>query len=441
MEVFQANHAHESVLLVDKIIFIVKIYFNDKYYLGGAEMFDNKNSRNLFLGRLVSTSGDSLYEIAVIWYVFELTQNAFYTGLAAAIVMIPKCLNFLLGPLIEGMNKAKVLVYAQFFQFFLMLLIPIGIWLGYESVFLVLGVLFCISFLENFQGTAEIAVVPKIISKENRGKFNSWISSSQQIIDIAMKAVFAGFILTIGVQNIYLFNAFSFLVAAVFFSLLKIKSTTGQDQQLTRDWTEYKTSLKSGFAYFFKSKIIFICLPFLIANFSFGMTEAILPVYAHERGGAEQYGVFILAITLGNLTGSLLVVKVMKYPLGLLMIVLPLLSFLLWSSSIIMSHTGISTILLGMAFVPFGMMSILLITFLQTSIEEHLLARVSSIIDSVLVSAMPLGALLGGILSPVVGVGNMMLVSSTGLLAIVFYFLLNKNIRSLPKIEDIQLQE
>lgn len=404
-------------------------------------MFNNKNSRHLFWGRLVSTAGDSLYEIAVIWYVFELTQHAFYTGVAAAVVMIPKCLNFLLGPLIESMNKAKVLVYSQFFQFFFMLLIPVGIWLGYESVFLVLGVLFCISFLENFQGTAEIAVVPKIISKDHRGKFNSLISSAQQMVDIAMKAVFAGFILTIGVQTIYVFNAFSFLVAAIFFSFLKIKSTTEEKQQPTGDWKEYKTSLKIGFTYFFKSKIIFICLPFLIANFSFGMTEAILPAYADERGGAEQYGMLILAITIGNLTGSLLVVKVMNYPLGLLMIVLPLLSFLCWSSSIILTDTIISTIFFGIAFIPFGMMSILLITFLQTSIEEHLLARVSSIIDSILVSAMPLGALLGGSLAHVIGVGNMMLFSSTGLLAIVFYFLFNKNIRSLPKIEDIQLQE
>ncbi|MDE4083571.1 MFS transporter [Planococcus maritimus] len=404
-------------------------------------MLGNKNIRNLFLGRLISASGDSLYEIAVIWYVFDLTKNAFYTGVAAAIVMLPKCFNFLLGPLIEEMNKRKVLIYAQFFQFLLMLSIPFGIWVGYESVFLVLAVMFFISFLENFQGTAEIAVVPKIVEKEERGKFNSLISSSQQLVDLSMKAVFAGFILTIGVQNIYLFNALTFLVAALFFSMLKVKQTNVVMKRKTSDWTEYKKSLKVGFIYFFTSKIVFICLPFLIANFSFGMAEAILPVYANERGGAEQYGIYILAISLGNLAGSLMVVKVMKFPLGFLMIMLPLLSFLLWASSIFTSSNWTSTVFLGLAFVPFGMMRILLITFLQTSIDENLLARVSSIIDSVIVSAMPLGALLGGMLSPVIGVNYMMLISSLGLIAIVFYFLLNKNIRTLPKIEDIKLQE
>lgn len=409
--------------------------------MGGGNLLANKNIRHLFLGRLVSTSGDSLYEIAVIWYVFELSQNAFYTGVAVAIVMIPKCFNFLLGPLIEEMNKEKIMVYAQFFQFLLMLSIPAGIWLGYESVFWVLAIMFCVSFFENFQGTAEIAVVPKIVVKEQRGKFNSLISSSQQVVDIAMKAVFAGFILTIGIQNIYVFNALTFLVAAIFFSMVKVNRSAAGGKQTTGNWVEYKHSLKTGFGYFFKSKIVFICLPFLIANFSFGMTEAILPVYANERGGAAQYGIFILAITLGNLAGSLLVVKVMRFPLGFLMIVLPLLSFILWSSSIFVSSNGASTILLGLAFLPFGMMSILLITFLQTSIDENMLARVSSIIDSILVSAMPLGALLGGIMSPVIGVSNVMLISSTGLMAIVLYFLMNKKIRTLPKIEDIELQE
>lgn len=404
-------------------------------------MRKNKNIRNLFLGRLVSTSGDSLYEIAVIWYVFDLSQNALYTGLAAAIVMIPKCFNFLLGPLIEEMNKTKILLYAQFFQFLLMLAIPLGSWFGYESIFLVLSIMFLISFLENFQGTAEIAVVPKIVVKENRGKFNSWISSSQQIVDIVMKAVFAGFILTIGIQNIYLFNALTFLAAAFFFSLLKVKPASVEVKRQATDWSDYKQNLKSGFVYFFTSKIVLICLPFLIANFSFGMAEAILPVYASERGGAEQYGVFILAMTLGNLGGSMLVVKVMKFPLGRLMIVLPLLSFVLWFSSVFVNNNWISTVFLGLAFIPFGMMSILLITFLQTSIEEALLARVSSIIDSVLVSAMPLGAVLGGALSPLVGVNNMMWFSSLGLVGIVLYFFMNKKIRSLPKIEDILLHE
>ena len=71
---------------------------------------------------------------------FELTRNSFYTGLVAAIVMIPKTLNFLVGPAIKELNKKKVLVFAQSFQFILMLAIPAGMLLGYKSVLPVLAI-------------------------------------------------------------------------------------------------------------------------------------------------------------------------------------------------------------------------------------------------------------------------------------------------------------
>ncbi len=402
-------------------------------------MLVNSNIRNLFLGRLISTSGDSLYQIAVIWYIFDLTKNAFYTGLAVAIVMIPMSFNFLLGPIVEELNKSSVLLYSQLLQSLLMLFVPISILVGYESVVLVLIIMFVISFLENFQGTAEISIVPTIVTSENRGKFNSLINSSQQMIDITMKSIFAGFILTIGIQNIYFYNALTFILAALFFSMLKVNQPIVKEEQTVFDWSVYKKSLREGFVYFFTSKLFILCLPFLIANFSFGMTEAILPLYANIRGGGEQYGVLIIAITLGNLTGTMLAIKVMKYPLGRLMIILPFMSFIMWCSSIFISTSLISTALLSVAFIPFGMMSILLITFLQTAIDEHLLARVSSIIDSVLVSAMPLGALIGGILPQFIGVNNTMILSCLGLLVIAIYFLMNNKVRSLPKIEKIKL--
>ena len=404
-------------------------------------MFKSKNIRSLFVGRLISTSGDSLYQVAVIWYVFELTHDAFYTGLATATVMFPKSLNFLFGPLIEKLHKGRVLLYAQFLQFLLMLAIPLGIYFGYESIYLILFVMFLISMLENFQGTAEIAIVPKIISKDKRGYFNSYISSGQQMIDIMMKAVFASSILWIGIETIYLFNAFTYLMAAVFFSSLQgIQATATRDENSER-WPAYKETLKEGLVYFFTTKVFILCLPFLIANFAFGMTEALLPVYANERGGSGLYGVLIIAMTVGNLTGSLLVMKVMKYPLGMLMIVLPFLSFCFWVTSIAVPSNIFSTLFLSMAFIPFGMMSILLITFLQTAVDENLLARVSSIIDSVLVSAMPLGAIIGGTLTPVFGVKTMMFISSTGLLIIALYFIINKKVRDLPELKSISMQE
>ncbi|PKE05790.1 hypothetical protein CW676_11450 [Macrococcoides caseolyticum] len=105
-------------------------------------MLKNKNIRNLYLGRLISSSGDNFYQVAIIWYLYNLTENTFYTGIGAALVMVPKILNFIFGPIIEQLNKSKVLKYSQFIQFLLMSIIPIMIFFDKENIFIILLIMF-----------------------------------------------------------------------------------------------------------------------------------------------------------------------------------------------------------------------------------------------------------------------------------------------------------
>ncbi|GEM01828.1 Major Facilitator Superfamily protein [Halolactibacillus halophilus] len=395
-------------------------------------MLNDKMTKRLLFGRLVSSSGDSLYEIAIIWYMFDLTGSAFYTGLASALVMIPKSLNFLVGPIIEMLNKRKVLIFSQLMQFVLMLIVPIAMIFKVESISLILIVMFFVSLLENFQGTAEISIAPLIVDKNQLGQFNSIASSSQQIINVVMKTIFAGSILLIGIQEIYLFNALTFLIAAILFR--KLTFTHVHKTQPKEVFISYKQQLIDGLKFFFRSKIFLISLPFLVANFSFGIAEAILPLYAFEKGGSGYYGFLIVALTVGNLLGLTFAAKIMVYPLGKLLVILPLISFTMWGASIWMTNIIIAAIIFGVGFIPFGMMNILLITYIQTSIEEELLARVSSVLDSILVFAMPLGSLLGGLVPSLLGVYFTMFISCLGLLTIALYFLFEKQVRSLPSL-------
>lgn len=396
-----------------------------------------RNSTLLFGGRLLSTTGDSLYQVAVIWYIYTLTEDTFYTGVATAVVMIPKILNVLFGPLIERMHKSRVLVHSQFIQFLLMLMIPLALYSGYESVYLVITIMFLVSFLENIEGTAEIALMPAVVARKHRGMFNSRIGVGLQIIDLSMKGLFATAILLFGIEQIYLFNALTYLLAAFLFSLIRVPFTAVPDTHSQA--TSYLKELKEGLHYFFTTKIVVVCAPFLLANFCFGITQAVLPAYAASKGGGAHYAIMLMAITLGNLIGTMFVLRIMHYPLGRLLIVLPFLSSCLWMSSVFLPSPLASVVVLGFAFIPFGMMSILLITFLQVSIAEQLLARVSSTLDSFLVAALPLGALLGGLLPHVIGVEWTMFSSALGLIIISIYFATNKENRDLPTIEEISV--
>lgn len=371
-------------------------------------------------GRITSTLGDSIYQIAVIWHIYYLTNSTFYTGLATAFTMIPKTLNFLFGPWVEYHDKTKILTYSQFVQFLLMGFISFALYFQYENVWLILFVIGLVSFIGNIQGTSEISIVPMIMGKEEIPKFNSFVSSTQMIITMSMRGVFGFVILFMSVDSIYIFNAIMFLVAAIFFS--RIQNELKVNNSMIKEQRNYKADLMDGFRHMLNPHIIFICLPFLVLNFMSGITASVLPAFAEFKIDLNAYGLFLLAMSFGALLGSISSYKLSKFPLKHVMSILPFFSFILWILAILINNSWVSIILFGLAFIPFGVMNVYFITYIQISISSEMLGRVSSIIDSFLVSTIPLGALIAGFLSKSLPITTLMLFSGSGLLFISLYF-------------------
>ncbi len=80
----------------------------------------------LLLGRVVTNIGDSLYYVASMWLVFELSHNPFYTGLAGFLILVPKVLQFLIGPLVDRWRVKPILISTQVLQAVLLVTIPIA---------------------------------------------------------------------------------------------------------------------------------------------------------------------------------------------------------------------------------------------------------------------------------------------------------------------------
>ena len=65
---------------------------------GMQSLLANRAFRRLFAGRLVTNAGDSLYAVAAMWLVYDLTGSTAYTGLAGALTMGPQLLQGVPGP-------------------------------------------------------------------------------------------------------------------------------------------------------------------------------------------------------------------------------------------------------------------------------------------------------------------------------------------------------
>lgn len=57
------------------------------------EILKNRNFLLLFVGRILTNIGDSLYAVAAMWLVYDLGGSTLYTGLAGFLSILPESFN------------------------------------------------------------------------------------------------------------------------------------------------------------------------------------------------------------------------------------------------------------------------------------------------------------------------------------------------------------
>lgn len=107
---------------------------------GAASLWRNRNFRRFFAGQFVTNAGDSLYTVAVLWLVFELSGSTFLTGIANALLLLPWLLQIFAGPIVDQLPLTPVLVGSQLLQGVVVLALPLAAVTGRLSVGVLLAV-------------------------------------------------------------------------------------------------------------------------------------------------------------------------------------------------------------------------------------------------------------------------------------------------------------
>jgi len=76
----------------------------------------NKNILMLLFVRIVANFSDSLYYMATIWFIKEITGSNTWIGIASFITMLPVALQILYGPIIDRYSKKKLLIISMGLQ-------------------------------------------------------------------------------------------------------------------------------------------------------------------------------------------------------------------------------------------------------------------------------------------------------------------------------------
>lgn len=405
-------------------------------------LFQNRNFLALFLGRMITNMGDSIYYVASMWLVYQMSGSAFYTGVAGFLILLPKTLQFLTGPLVDQWDTKKTLITTQVLQCVLILIIPVAYMFDMLSVILILIVMPLLAIIEEFAYPAQTKILPLIVEKENLVKGNSFLAFAYQGVDMVFNALTGILVTLVGAITLYWIDSITFAMAAICFGIFKLVKPINHSHLSTTTKVKYSAKqywkdLMQGFKVVFHSLLWFFLIGLIVANFAIGSSMAILPAFADQIGGAKTYGILLAALSAGSLLGALCGTLLSKFNVGKLAIVCFSMGAICWTLSALLQSPIWTAILFGCAWIFIGAINVLFAGVFQAVIPNELLGRVNSVMTSISVVAMPLGSLLGGYFATQIAPTTLFSFTGLGLLFVAIIWFIHPKLRSLPKVIEI----
>lgn len=185
-------------------------------------LFANREFRRLFLGRLVTNAGDSLYAVAAMWLVYSLSGSTLYTGIAGFLTFGMQALQVFVGPLVDRWSLRRTLVGTQAAQGVLVLAIPAAHYLGVLTVELVLVVMPLLALLNQFVYPSQSAALPRVVESEELADANAAFAFAYQGSEAAFNALGGLAVAALGAVSLYVVNSVTFAVALALFAGLRV---------------------------------------------------------------------------------------------------------------------------------------------------------------------------------------------------------------------------
>lgn len=421
------------------------------------KLLRNTAFRRLFFGRLITNAGDSLYAVAAMWLVYELTGSSTYTGLAGALTMAPQLAQMLIGPLVDHWPLRRLLIAIQLVQATVVLVIPAAWLFGIRSVTLVLVVVPVLSLLNQFVYPAQSAALPRIVAQEELTEANAAFSFAYQGADLVFNGLAGALVAAVGAVALYTMDALTFVIAAVLFAGVNIPTartgdmsdettTVGETKEATEvttatdggDTSSYLARLRAGIEFVRGTPLVWLLGVGVFANGLLGASNAVLPAFADQLGGSSAYGTIRAGTAAGLLVGALLGSRIDDIRFGPLVVSGFLCSAGGWFAALFVPSLPATAFCFAVALIPVGTTNVLIGTMIQRMVPDAFLGRVSALLGSASVAVTPVGMLLGGTIGEKLGVAVMMAAGGFGLLSVAGYVAAVPALRRLPAVNEMR---
>ena len=336
----------------------------------------------LWSGQTISRLGDSLYRIALAWWVLEKTGSAAIMGTVLIFSTVPMLLFLLIGGVIvDRFNRVWLMLASDLLRGIIVAIVAglaVSQLLEVWHIFLASAIF---GIVDAFFQPAYSSIVPDLTPSEALPSANSLTGLSGQVAGIVGPALGAAVIVSGGTPIAFMLDALSFFIsAACLIPLLKLlvpRNVSSESSSMIRDLREgigtvlgmpwlWITIAIAALGNILTSGSISIALPFLVKGTLRGDVDSLGLVYSMLALGAAIGTIWLGRFTKLRRRG--LVAYVGWIIAGLTIVVMGL------ASSVIL--VALAALVSGVTFAAF---SLIWTNSLQELVPREQLGRVSSI--------------------------------------------------------------
>ncbi|PER23817.1 MFS transporter [Bacillus cereus] len=363
----------------------------------------SKEYKIFIFGLLISRIGDSLYTFALPWIAYQLTGSAVIMSSLFAINVLPIVLfGPLVGVIIDRYDRKRLLWIADITNIILVSLVPILHTLHLLEIWHLYVITFTLAVMSMLFDVTTVTVIPHIAGA-SLTKANSFYQMINQLASLFGPMIAGIFISFIGGFQVLWINVLSFIATLVAVMLLPSIKTVNSQNNDKNTLQNVLSDLFNGFKWLKNDRLnLDLSFQAMIGNFG---ASAVLGVFMYYLVSTlqltpEQSGLNYSLIGIGGILGSLIAVPLEKRLQRGLLIPLLLfagaigLTFALWST-----YWFAPGIAFGIAMTCNIAWNIIVATVRQETVPSHMQGRVLGFSRVLTRLAMPLGALVGAIIS------------------------------------------
>ena len=235
-----------------------------------------KNFTIITVGSAISMLGNMVAGFAIGLLVLEKTNSTFLYSLFMVIYNVPKVIApMLAGPIVDKFHRRKIIYTLDFISSAIYLFMFLVLNSDFFNFFALLAVCLLIGSIDGVYTVAYESFYPNLISP---GNFRKAYSISSMLMPLAsfMTPVASTVYKVMGtLAPLFLFNAFTFLIAAIFET--RIKYDQPMKKKSSNGFGQYINDFKEGFKYIKgESALVVITSYFFVCNMSGGMMNTLL---------------------------------------------------------------------------------------------------------------------------------------------------------------------